>query len=40
MAVAAMLGADQHVRSSFGVQYLTKGQFNMHTKGIEPAAFQ
>ena len=40
MPMAAMQGADQHIRSSFGVQYLAKGHFNMQTRGIEPATFQ
>ena len=36
MAVAAMQGADQHIRSSFGVQYLAQGHSDMQTRGIEP----
>ena len=38
-AVAAMQGADQHIRSSFGVQYLARGHFAMQTRQIEPATF-
>ena len=37
MAMAAMTGANQHVRSSFRVQYLAQGHFDMQTGGIEPA---
>ena len=40
MAVAAMQGADQHIRRSLGVQYLAQGHFDMQTRGIEPATFQ
>ena len=29
--------ANQHIRSSFGVQYLSQGHFSMQTRGIEPA---
>ena len=35
MAVAAMQGADQHIR----VEYLARGHANMQTRGIEPATF-
>ena len=37
MAVAAMQGVDQHIRSSLEVQYLAQGHFNMQTGGIEAA---
>ena len=32
MAVAAMQGADQHIRSWFGVQYLAQGHFDMQAR--------
>ena len=35
MAVAAMQGANQHIRSSLGLSI-----FDMQTRGIEPATFQ
>ena len=40
MAVDAMQGADQHTRSSLGVQYPAQGHFDMQTRGIEPVTFQ
>ena len=40
MTVAAMQGANQHIRSSFGVQYFAQGHFDMQTKRIELATFQ
>ena len=40
MAVAAMQGTDQHIRSSFGVQYLAQGHFAMQTRRIVPATFR
>ena len=39
MAVAAMQGANQHTKSSFGVQYLAHGHLNMQTRGSEAATF-
>ena len=39
IAGAAMQGADQHMRSSFGVQRLVPGHFDMQTRGMEPATF-
>ena len=39
MAVAAMQGVDQHIRSSLGVQYLAQGHFDTQTRGAEPATF-
>ena len=39
MAVAAMQGADQLIRSSFWVWYLAQGHFDMQTRGTEPATF-
>ena len=40
MAVAAMPGADQHIRLQAGVQYLAQGHFNMQARGIEPVTFR
>ena len=40
MAVAAMQGADQHIKSSLGVQNLAKGHFDIQTRGIEPTNFR
>ena len=40
MAVAAMQGADQHIRRSFGVHYLVQGHFDMQTRGFKPEIFQ
>ena len=40
VVVAAMQGADQHIRSSFGVQFLAQGHFNMQNSGMEPATSQ
>ena len=40
MAVAAMQGADQPIRSSLGFGILPKEHFNMQTRGIKPATFQ
>ena len=40
MAVAAMQGADQHIRSSFEVQYLAQGHFNLQTREMEPVTFR
>ena len=37
MAVAAMQGADQHVRSSLKVRYLAQGHLHMQTRGIKSA---
>ena len=37
MAVAAMQGAVQHIRSSYGAQHLAQGHYNIQTRGIEPA---
>ena len=37
MAMAAMQGANQHIRSSLGVQDLAQGHFNMQIRGIKPA---
>ena len=39
MAVDVMHGADQHIRSSLGVQYLAQGLFNTQARGIKPATF-
>ena len=39
MAVVAMQGADWHIRSSFGVQSLAQGHFDMQTRGIEPVTW-
>ena len=39
MVVAATQGADQHIRSRFGVQDLAQGHFDLQTRGIEPATF-
>ena len=36
MAVAAMQGAEQHIGSCLGIQYLAQGHFDMQTRGIEP----
>ena len=40
MAVAAVQGADQPLRSSLGFCILPKELFNMQTRGIKPATFQ
>ena len=40
MVVVAMQGADKPIQSSFGVQYLAKGHFDMQTRGIKPVTFQ
>ena len=32
--------ADQHIRSSFEVQFLAEGHFNMQNRGIKPATFR
>ena len=39
LVVAALQGANLHIKSSFGVQYLAKGYFDMQTRGIKPATF-
>ena len=39
MVVAAMQGADQHIRS-FGVQYIAQVLFDMQTEDIEPVSFR
>ena len=39
MSVAAVQVADQHIRSSFGVQYFAQGHFNKQTRGLEQATF-
>ena len=39
MAVVAIQAAIQHIRSSWGVQYLAQGHFNMQIRGTEPATF-
>ena len=40
MAVAAMQGADRHIRSSLGLGILPKDTCHMQTRGIKPATFQ
>ena len=40
MAMAAMQGADQHIRSSLGFQYLAQELFDMQTRETEPTTFQ
>ena len=40
MAVVAMQGAQQRIRSSLGVQYLAQEHFYMQSRGIKPAAFR
>ena len=36
MVAAAMEDANQHIRSSFGVQYLAQGHFDMQTRHVPP----
>ena len=36
MAMAAMQGAHQPIRTSSGIQYLAQRHFDTQTRGIEP----